>query len=250
MVDRVEPDMAVLFVNDLGGWYRVEGERCVGGFEVTPEMLGPDGWARPSILATQADMVGGALSTPASAPQIPITVDLTVHRIEPVGTGRVSMVGRLLRAGRRTTVAEVVFSVGDERPLIVSYSTFMPAPDPRHSQDYNGDRDMGGPSLSRPFIEQLGVRVPTPGVAELDRTTYTMQPTGTIQGGAVAALAEVAAETATGLPVRDLEVRYLAAVRVGPARATAETMGGGRVRVEVRDTGNADRLATLVLATV
>ena len=242
--------MDVLFVNDLGGWYRVEDERCVGGFEVTRQMLGPDGWARPSILATQADMVGGALSMRAAAPQIPITVDLTVHRLEPLGTGKVSMVGRLLRAGRRTTVAEVMFSAGDERPLVLSHCTFMPAPDPKDAQDPLLDREGGPPSLAQPFVEQLGVRVIAPGTAELDRKPYTMQPTGTIQGGAVAAVAEVAAETLMGSAVRHLEVRYLAAIRVGPARATAEVLGAGRVRVEVRDRGNADRLASLVLATV
>ncbi len=246
----MQPDMDVLFVNDLGGWYRLEDERCMAGFEVTPQMLGPDGCVRPSILATQADMVGGALSNRACAPRIPITVDLTVHRLDAYGTGRMSMVGRLLRAGSRTTVAEVVFFAGDERPLVVSHSTFMPAPDPKDSQPFGGDRDGGPPSLTVPFVEQLGVRVLSPGTAQLDRTTYTMQPTGTIQGGAVAALAEVAAETATGAGVRDLELRYLAAVRVGPARATAEVLGAGQVRVEVRDRGNQDRLTTLVLATV
>jgi acyl-coenzyme A thioesterase PaaI-like protein len=242
--------MDVLFVNDLGGWYRLEGERCVGGFEVTPQMLGPDGSVRPSILATQADMVGGALSNRASQPRIPLTVDLTVHRIEPVATGRLTMVGRLLKVGRRTTVAEVFFSAGDERPLFVSHATFMPSPDPEDSQPFGGDRTAGGPSLARPFVEQLGVRLISAGVAEIDRTAYTMQPTGTIQGGAVAAVAEVAAETLAGRAVADLEVRFLSAVRVGPARATAEAVGAGRVRVEVRDRGNGDRLATLVLATV
>jgi acyl-coenzyme A thioesterase PaaI-like protein len=241
--------MDVLFVNDLGGWYRLEGDRCVGGFEVTPQMLGPDGCVRASILATEADLVGGALSNRASEPRIPLTVDLTVHRIEPVGTGRLTMVGRLLKVGRRTTVAEVFFSAGDERPLFVSHATFMPSPDPKDSQPFSGDRNAGAPSLAQPFVDQLGVRAVSPGVAEIDRTPYTMQPTGTIQGGALAAVAEVAAEGAMGRPVADLEVRYLSAVRVGPARATAETVGPGRARVEVRDRGNADRLATLVLAT-
>jgi acyl-coenzyme A thioesterase PaaI-like protein len=133
---------------------------------------------------------------------------------------------------------------------VLSHATFMPAPDPKDSQEFMGDRDGGGPSLARPFVEQLGIRSLAPGVAEIDRTAYTMQPTGTIQGGAVAAVAEVAAETAAGRAVRDLEVRYLAAVRVGPARATAEVFGAGQVRVEVRDRGNDDRLASLVLATV
>jgi acyl-coenzyme A thioesterase PaaI-like protein len=242
--------MTLLFVNELGGWYRLEHERCVGGFDVTPEMLGPDGCVRPSIVATEADMVGGALATRASEPRVPLTVDLTVHRIEPVGTGRLSMVGRVLKAGQRTTVTEILISAGDERPLFVSHATFMPAPRPQDVQPFSGDRTSGPPSLTQPFIEQLGVRVLSPGTTELDRTPYTMQPTGTVQGGAVAAVAEAAAETLTGGAVADLELRYLSAVRVGPARATAESIGAGRVRVEVRDRGNADRLATLVMATV
>jgi acyl-coenzyme A thioesterase PaaI-like protein len=242
--------MTRLFVNELGGWYRLEHDRCVGGFDVSPEMLGPDGCVRPSIVATEADMVGGALATQASEPRVPLTVDLTVHRIEPFGTGHLSMAGRVLKAGRRTTVTEILISAGDERPLFVSHATFMPAPRPEDIQPFSGDRTMGAPSLTQPFVEQLGVRVIAPGTAELDRTPYTMQPTGTVQGGAVAAVAEVAAETLTGRAVADLELRYLSAVRVGPARATAEPVGRDRVRVEVRDPGNDGRLATLVLATV
>jgi acyl-coenzyme A thioesterase PaaI-like protein len=63
-------------------------------------------------------------------------------------------------------------------------------------------------------------------------------------------VAEVAAETATGAAVLDLDVRLLAPVRAGPARAVAEVLGGGRVRVEVRDRGHADRLTATPLARV
>ena len=242
--------MSVLFVNDLGGWYRLAGERCAGEFEVTGEMLGPDGSVRASILATQADMIGGALANRASTPRVPLTVDLTVHRVEPVGVGTLSMVARILRAGRRTVVTEAAFVAGGERPLVVSQATFMPSPNPVDEQPFVGDRDGGRPSLARPFADQLGIRVLAPGVTELDRVPYTMQPTGTIQGGGVAAVAEVAAETACGAAVLDIDVRFLAAVRVGPARATAEVLGGGRVRVEVRDRGRGDRLTATLMARV
>jgi len=50
--------------------------------------------------------------------------------------------------------------------------------------------------------------------------------------------------------VVDIDVRFLAAVRVGPARATAEVLGGGRVRVEVRDRGRGDRLTATLMARV
>jgi acyl-coenzyme A thioesterase PaaI-like protein len=242
--------MSVLFVNDLGGWYRLEADRCTGEFEVTEEMLGPDGALRASILATQADMICGALANRASAPRVPLTVDLTVHRVEPVGVGTLAMASRILRAGRRTVVAEAAFVAGGERPLVLSQATFMPSPNPVDEQPFVGDRDGGRPSLTRPFPDQLGIRVLAPGLAELDRVPYTMQPTGTIQGGGIAAVAEVAAETASGAAVVDIDVRFLAAVRVGPARAAAEVLGGGRVRVEVRDRGHGDRLTATLMARV
>jgi acyl-coenzyme A thioesterase PaaI-like protein len=97
-------------------------------------------------------------------------------------------------------------------------------------------------------MEEIGARVISAGVAELDRVPYVMQPAGTIQGGAVALLVELAAESVAGAPVTDLEIRYLAAYRVGPARATASVIAPGLIRVEVHDVGRPDRLATVALA--
>ena len=66
----------------------------------------------------------------------------------------------------------------------------------------------------------------------------------------MALLAEMAAESLTGRPVLDLDTRYLTAVRRGPGRATAVSLGSGFVRAEVRDVGNGNRLAALVTARV
>jgi hypothetical protein len=51
-----------------------------------------------------------------------------------------------------------------------------------------------------------------------------------------------------GGAVIDLDVRYLSAVRVGPARTSATAVGGSTARVEVRDAGSDERLAALVVA--
>jgi acyl-coenzyme A thioesterase PaaI-like protein len=66
----------------------------------------------------------------------------------------------------------------------------------------------------------------------------------------VALLGELAAESLTQRPVLDLDIRYLSAVRKGPGRATAVSLGGGLVRAEVRDVGMDNRLAALVTARV
>ncbi len=239
-----------MFIADLGGGYRLAGDACVGDFEVVDEMRAPGTSAvRASILATEADVVAGALANRALNPRVPLTVDLTVHGLAPVDVDRLTIVSRPVKVGRSTVVVDTWFCApGAERPLAFSQATFMPSPRPVDVLEFPGDRPYSPPRLAVTFPEHLGIRVARPGVAELDRVEYVMQPTGTIQGGALAALAEVAAETLAAAPVTALDVRYLKAVRVGPARATAELIGSGVVRVEVRDAGNGDRLATVALA--
>jgi len=83
---------------------------------------------------------------------------------------------------------------------------------------------------------------------ELDRVPYVTQPAGTIQGGAVALVGELAAESAAGAAVTDLELRYLSTIRVGPARTTSTVLTDSTVRVEIRDAAQPGRLATLVMA--
>jgi acyl-coenzyme A thioesterase PaaI-like protein len=100
------------------------------------------------------------------------------------------------------------------------------------------------------FPERVGLRIISPGVTELDRRPFVVQAAGSLQGGMVALLGETAAESLTGRPVVELDARFFTGVRVGPGRATAEVVGDGLVRVEVRDIGNADRLAALVTARV
>jgi acyl-coenzyme A thioesterase PaaI-like protein len=85
-------------------------------------------------------------------------------------------------------------------------------------------------------------------VVLIERGPYVNQPAGTLQGGVVALLAELAAESLTRSRVLDLEVRYLSAVRVGPARTSAVALDDHTVRVEIRDPGNDDRLTTVVMA--
>jgi acyl-coenzyme A thioesterase PaaI-like protein len=101
-----------------------------------------------------------------------------------------------------------------------------------------------------PFPNYIGLRIIEPGVAEVDLVHFVMQASQSLQGGAVGLLGEVAAESLTSSPILDLDVRYLSAVRVGPGRATATRLGRDLVRVEVRDVGNDDRLASLIFVRV
>ena len=241
--------LGYMFLQDIAFSYRVEGDVGIGELEVDEELRIPGTrFVRPSILATRRRRRRRRGGEPALRPRIPLTVDLTVHTFGGVTVDVVGIVGRAVKAGRSTVLTETTFfDRGGERPIGLSHATFLPSPNAAHEMDFVGSQEYRASRLIGPFIEQLGVRVLRPGVAELDRVEYVMQPTGTIQGGALAVLAEVAAETLTGQPVLDLDLRFVRAIRVGPGRASAEQVAAGVVRVEVRDPGNGDRLATVAL---
>ena len=79
------------------------GDRCLCEVEVTPEMLGPDGAVRPSILATEADMVGGALANRASVAAGPPDRGPD-HAPDRGGRGRDRRDGRPAAQGRKRTI--------------------------------------------------------------------------------------------------------------------------------------------------
>jgi acyl-coenzyme A thioesterase PaaI-like protein len=142
-------------------------------------------------------------------------------------------------------------AAGHEQPVVLSEVEFMASPRPQDTivlPPVDRQFDTGG--FDRPFAEQLGARVVGPGVVEMDRDPYVLQPAGTIQGGAVALVAELAASSVSGGAVTDLQIRYLSAVRVGPARSSARRLAPDVVRVEVRDAGRHDRLTAVAIARV
>ena len=238
-----------MFLNDLGHAWQAGEDECTGTVEVVDELCLPGTTTlRAGVLASIADIVSGALSNRAIAPRIPLTVDLTVHTLRPTTGATVAMTARNLKVGRSMIVSETWFE-DDGGPVAVSHSTFMASPRPEDVMErVFWGRAPAPHNLTAPILDQIGARRVSPGVVELDRVPYVMQPSGTIQGGAIALVAELAAESLVDAPIADLEIRYLSTVRVGPARASATLLGDGLIRVEVRDAGNDDRLATLVMA--
>lgn len=243
------PMTGTMFVADMGLSYRLLGDTCAGEIAPVAAFRLGDGRIRASVLATVSDVVAGALSNRVVAPRLPLTVDLTVHTVAAPNVSVLDVVAKLVKVGRTTVVAESWFSGrGGEQPLTLSQLTFSPSPKPEHTLDFQGDKLPSPPAFEEPWFDQLGIRIVRRGVAELDRGPYVMQPSGTIQGGAVAALIEAAAESAARAAITDLDIRYLKAIRVGPGVATATMLRPGLVRVEVRDPGNDDRLATVAIA--
>jgi acyl-coenzyme A thioesterase PaaI-like protein len=203
-----------------------------------------------------ADIVAGSLSNRATEPRVVMTVDLDVRLYGGAATGTLRAAGRILRSGRTLTVCETTFTVDGGPVFAISHSSFIASPRP---QDViivpPGARRTDGRRLTVPLADRVGVRIVDAGVVEVDRHPDVLNPANTIQGGVIALMAEVAAACVTGgepRPVTELDVRYLSAVREGPARAEAtilsEDATGALVRIETRDAGNENRLTSVAIA--
>jgi acyl-coenzyme A thioesterase PaaI-like protein len=91
------------------------------------------------------------------------------------------------------------------------------------------------------------------GQLELARTPYVSNSIGTINGGALAVLAEAAAEALRpGMVATDMQIHYLSQVKAGPARTVGTVLRDAAdhsvVTMQLVDAGNDDQL--LAVATV
>lgn len=221
-----------------------------GRAHVVPELCVPEaGVLRPSVLITWADILTGSLANEFTLPSVCMTVDLDVRILHPIHAGvAIEGLGRIVKSGRTVTVGETTFAV-DGEPVAVSFSSFVASPRPEDvavsavtGKQKLHDQPVVPPPA--PVAEMLGARILEPGVVEADRRERILNWADTVQGGAVAALAEEAALSLAEPPVpSELSIRYLSSVRDGPMRATAHALGTW-TRVEVVDAGR-DRLAAV-----
>ena len=227
---------------------------------VVPEVLTADGRVEASVLATLADLAGATVTFQFLLPDWMATADLAVHVLEaPVGPTLVARAD-ILRAGRRNIITEVTIEdEGGTSPKAVGHAmlTFARIERPDLTLNLNPEdapverqrKSFGEPGggLLAPHREQTGIELTDPqnGICTLERTDYTLNSFGTLQGGSVAALAEAAAEsllTAKGhaATTEDLTIRYLAQGPEGPYRSQAALLrcreDEALTRVEVRDT--------------
>lgn len=196
------------------------------------------GGVRAGIVATGVDVVAAIVALRSLAPDWLATTELSLWTRETRQTGPVAGEARLLRGGRSNAVIEVnlVDEGADRRPLALAVAVFarIQRPDAAATfADDSGERVVvafggDGSDLSRPFVDGLGVSVRDAGagVVELPRDDYTINSFGSLQGGMVALLVELAVEAASGArgtatSVRDLSIHYLKSGLSGPYRTRA-----------------------------
>src|SRR5262249_14106978 len=151
--------------------------------------------------------------------------------------------GTPLRAGSTQVVLDAAVDDGDRAagPCAVASMTFtriprrnntMPFVEPDEQTKFAFADESSG--LCAPFADQLGCRVidARAGIVELPVTDYARNSVGALQGGAVVALVDAAAEAVAaarmgeGIATQDLELHFLALGRVGPIRSRATWLAG------------------------
>jgi acyl-coenzyme A thioesterase PaaI-like protein len=209
-------------------------------------------------LFTVADVVGGSPPTGMLTP----TVDLRIQLVTAAPSeGEIVMEARPLKIGRRLWTGEVLFRRAGTTELFArSEFSFMNQLVAEFNAGVSQPRQIWDPSLPMPaasFDELFRMRLLDDGTVEVDpHHAINNGVVGTIQGGAQATMAEVAAEHALArrgeYAVADLHLRYLNVLKVGPAAARAEVLPGDDLRpvvqIAITDAGAGGRLVTTAIA--
>jgi len=246
------PDRSETFVHGMNFNFQLEDEdrRASGRAVISDVLRTPSGrWPRSSYLLTIADCAVGIASCFTMNPRLPVTVDISVRLLTPPAGDVLDIDVSILKVGRTVTTGVTRFLDAETGTLVASsFATFAASPRPQDtSPEVIASMNTEG-TMPLPFPEFVGARVIEPGVAEVALTPFLFNAAQALQGGIVALLGELAAETLANRDVIELDVRYLSAVRVGPGVATATRLSEDVLEVEVRDGGRDDRLVGLITA--
>jgi acyl-coenzyme A thioesterase PaaI-like protein len=256
------------FLTHFGIGWEQDAQGLTGRAEFDEQLCLPGtSTPRTAALAVVTDNAAGYAGIHALG-AMAFTVDLSMHVFRTPTARAVGYTCRPLRAGRRVAVLETWCTVvGETDPFGVSVATYMVAgdppadrPDPIIFTMPTGDDPPFAPRsvIDEPLDARLRITPVAPGVLELPHEPHVSNGRGTVQGGIVSLLVERACESALagdgedrGHVVAGLDVRYLGAVRVGPARAEATALrdddGGGHLWCTVVDAGDDDRLVAHAL---
>ncbi len=234
-------------IRQLGAEHRFVDGHSEVRLATSEHMLVPGtGLLRMGVLAIAVDLAAGQPPTGAVTP----TTDLSVRVARLAPMDRLTVTATVLKAGATLFVAECLLRADQEaEPFATGLATFMNRPVPAQERP-----DGPAVALDRPLHERIGARPVRPGVVELAPSEDMANVHhGTVQGGVLSFLGELAAATLFGETephlVADLDIRFLNRVKTGPLRATARRVTGGPggqvVPVEIVDVG-AGRLVAYV----
>ncbi|MBH0779781.1 hypothetical protein IT779_26260 [Nocardia sp. NEAU-351] len=267
---------------------QLDRERSLIRCDLHDKLRSHAGTAPVGLLATVMDIVTSDPALVAAVPDWTATQDLALHAAEWITEGPVVVDSRLIRAGKRVVVvsADVYDGNGCEdlselaaaidsgsarksrgEPTLAARGLVTFARLPRsaaHDADaYTPDRWIGRvrthpvTAIEESLFSRLGIRVVdgAQGILELDRTPFVANQIGTIMGGAQALLAECAAQAMRPeLVAADIQMNFLAQVRVGPARTYGSVIRDAAdhsvLSIRLVDAGADDMILALTTVTL
>lgn len=257
------------FKDNLSAWFdlsaRHEGDlRITTWVPVREDVLGPGGAVRLGALAFAVDSAVGMTSGFSALPNWVVTTDIDLRLFAEARVGPIRIEAAPLRAGRTQVLAEARLYDEGQADLLVGHATAnhgVLTPENGAPLDVFPVGELmlqrsswDGPGPRPAMGERFGARLVGPGVAEMDLGEHARNPWGILHGALHSLLAEDAATSLVDGRITDFTIRFMAPVRVGPARATATVLAGHgphvTVRVEVRDPGSGDRLGSLAMVTI
>jgi acyl-coenzyme A thioesterase PaaI-like protein len=264
----------------------VSATRCVTRAPLTDAVRASGGGASVGMLITMVDLGGSDPAMVACRPDWTATQDVSVHAAGPLTEGPIVVDAHLVRVGKKVIVVSARAYDGHGEDDLDALVRGIDEPDPPTSvrptlaasglitfaripgsaapgmDGYDPSAWIGqvrpkaftAPAAGTMYA-RLGAEVvdAATGQLQLACSPYVANSIGTINGGVLAVLVEVAAEAlCPGRAATDMQIHFLSQLKVGPARTRGhvlrEQSGHAVATVEIVDAGNDDRL--LALATV
>lgn len=228
----------------------------------------PNGGVAMGALLALADSVGGLCAGLAALPGWVVTTNLMLRGIGLDVIGPIDLEATVERVGRNAVITTVsVRDRGSDHAIVAEGSLTSAVLQPENGPpEYERPLTLTAPPLDPSTLvslsEFLGVRPTAANQLSLVITEPLRNPWGILHGGATAALVDLAGVHAiAGSPAAsttpattDAVLHFASPGRVGPVTATVLDQGarsdGRLLRIEVRDTGAADRLMALAVTTV
>jgi uncharacterized protein (TIGR00369 family) len=128
MSDRVyDSDPRQPIVKHMGmRFVHVDTGESIIEIDIREDLKNSGGMLQGGVIATLVDVAGGIAASRAVARAPVVTADMTIHYLAPGRTGPVRAVGEVLRAGRRSVVAQVkVYDTGEDDRLMATGTMTM-----------------------------------------------------------------------------------------------------------------------------
>ena len=222
-----------------------------------PDLAAEDGSLRLAAVLMGIDMGAGLAAGGAVLPKWSVTADIETRIVAACTVGPLRIDSTPIKSGRTMSVVQSrLVDEGNDDALVAlstaNHGVLEPTfDDSLQHLDVGDVRVFAEPPVHDDSLERyFGLRRTDDGVA-IDITERTRNPWGILHGGLTGMMIETTARRVGIDEPTDLVVRYLRAVREGPAATRVVEMvdrpAGRLVKIEMVDTGTGEVAATALV---